>query len=185
MTTQWVRTSEVFANTQSLHSVIRPSCYSHSCTLAGQLFVQQHSKWDQCPDPAGEAVFSFVSGCCVFILVCFLHLGSGFLMLCFVVLLFFFNQLHVCISTWHDADKRTSTGVEDHHPNGPPGNRVWNPQMPKLCFSFAAGFTLLRFAVLWCLCGYQVSWCSFWPDRFSEPTPSWLSHQGSTMHCWG
>lgn len=106
--TLWVRISEMFANTQSLHSVIRPNCYSHSCTLPGQLFVQQHNKLDQCPDPAGEAVVSFVPGCCFFVLV-FLCFGSGFLVLCFVAVLFFvffFYQLHICISTCHDADKR-------------------------------------------------------------------------------
>lgn len=60
----WVRILEMFASTESLlHSVIRPYCYSHSCTLLGQLFVQQHNKLDECPDPAGEAIFSFIFGC--------------------------------------------------------------------------------------------------------------------------
>lgn len=86
---------EMFASTESLlHSVIRPNCYSHSCTLPGQLFVQQHNKLDQCPDPARETVFSFVSGCWVFfVLVRFRVLGVVFL--CLVLVIF-----KICVSTW-------------------------------------------------------------------------------------
>lgn len=101
--------------------------------------MQQQNKLDQCPGPAEEAVFSFVSGCCFFVCVfgfwawfsCALFCCGFFsfwvFLFCFgffVCFIFFLNHLHVFVSTWHDADKRTSTGVEGSHPNGPPGNSL-------------------------------------------------------------
>lgn len=96
--TVWVRTPDQRC-LQAVQARVQqqgPNAYSCSCTLPGQLFMQQHNKAGQCPDQSWEAVSNFDSGW-----------GWVFSLFCFL------NQLHVCISIWCDADMRTRTGVED------------------------------------------------------------------------
>lgn len=178
---------EMFASTESLlHSVMRPNCYSHSCTLPGQLFVQQHNKLDQCPDPARETVFSFVSGCWVFfVLVRFRVLGVVFL--CLVLVIF-----KICVSTWawcRQENKHWDRGQYQQSPWKESLKSIHAKTMLFLCCWFHTSAFLLCIGV--CV---VTKWVWFdgssWPD--ASLSQLLLVHhclgrhtRASTMHCWG
>lgn len=158
------------------YSVVSLTVYSHSCGVTGQLFVQQHSKLSQWPDPAGEN--------------CFLAFWFWGWLVCFKKK----NQPHIYISTWHDTNMWGTT-VEDWASwegtailIDPNGNRAWNPWMPEFCFP---SLLVARFCFFLCI---GICLITKWANAFL--TRSLLSHffpcpslpgciSTGTGHSWG